>query len=79
MPPFLSYFIQALAVRALVLHGEQLYRLPLGRRVRLHPHGALHRPLHRNRLPAQAKNVKGARATTDGMHCMIFSYSALLY
>ena len=53
------YLSQKLAVRAMVLHGEQLHRVPLGGRVRLHPHGALHRPLHRHRLPAQAKNVEG--------------------
>ena len=50
---------QELAVRAMVLHGQQLHCVPLGGRVRLHPHGALHRPLHRHRLPAQAQNVQG--------------------
>ena len=50
---------QELAFRAVVLHCEQLHRVPLGGRVRLHADGALHRPLHRHRLPAQAKNVKG--------------------
>ena len=50
---------QELAVRAMVLHGEQLHRVPLGGRFRLHPHGALHRPLHRHRLPSQAQNVEG--------------------
>ena len=59
LPIYLLYRQQELAVRAMVLHGEQLHRVPLGGRLRLHPHGALHRPLHRHRLPAQAQNVQG--------------------